>query len=110
MTDTAVPVVNAGYDGFAGNDANWLLWIVVLFALFSGNGFGWGNRDGAVATQADLQRGFDTNTIVNKLDGITNGLCDGFYALNNSVKDNAYATQSAIAGLSAQNAQCCLIS
>lgn len=110
MTDTAVPVVNAGYDGFGGNDANWFLWIVVLFALFSGNGFGWGNRDGAVATQSDLQRGFDTNTIVNKLDGITNGLCDGFYALNNSVKDNAYATQSAIAGLSAQNAQCCLIS
>ena len=107
MTDAAVPVVNTGYDGFAGNDANWLLWIVVLFALFSGNGFGWGNRGESIATQADLQRGFDTNTIVNKLDGISNGICDASYALNNSIKDNAYATQSAISGLGAQMCNCC---
>lgn len=106
MTDAAVPVVSTGYDGFGG-DGNWLLWIVVLFALFSGNGFGFGGRGESFATQADLQRGFDTNTIVNKLDGISNGLCDTAYALNNSIKEGNYGIQSAIAGLSAQNAQCC---
>lgn len=107
MTDAAVPVVNTGYDGFGG-DGNWLLWIVVLFALFSGNGFGWGNRGGeAFATNADLQRGFDTNTIINKLDGITNGICDSSYALNNSIKDGIYANQSAIAGLGSQLSNCC---
>ena len=37
------------------------------------------------STQADIQRGFDTQAIVGKLDGITNGLCDGFYAVNNSM-------------------------
>lgn len=39
---------------------------------------------GNYATQADLQRAFDTNTITSKLDGITNGLSDGFYAMNTS--------------------------
>lgn len=36
-------------------------------------------------TQADIQRGFDTNQIINKL-GVTNsGLCDGLYVMNTSV-------------------------
>lgn len=39
---------------------------------------------GNYATQADVQRAFDTNTITSKLDGITNGLSDGFYAMNTS--------------------------
>lgn len=54
--------------------------------MFNGNG--WGNGEAAMlgnyATQADIQRAFDTNTIVQKLDGLSNGLCDGFYALNTS--------------------------
>lgn len=54
--------------------------------MFNGNG--WGNGEAATlgnyATQADIQRAFDTNTIVQKLDGLSNGLCDGFYALNTS--------------------------
>lgn len=58
---------------------------------FNGNGWGEGygpgmaglaTAAGQYATQADIQRAFDTNTITNKLDGITNGLSDGFYAMN----------------------------
>lgn len=41
--------------------------------------------NGEVATQADVQRAFDTNTVVQKLDGITNGLSQGFYAANTGV-------------------------
>lgn len=56
--------------------------------MFNGNdnGSGWGAAMmmGNYATQADVQRAFDTNTIVQKLDGITNGLSDGFYAVNTS--------------------------
>ena len=37
---------------------------------------------GQYATQADIQRAFDTNTLVQKLDGLSSGLCDGFYAVN----------------------------
>lgn len=46
----------------------------------NGNGFGWGGGFGgngggyiaSAATQADIQRGFDTSTIIGKLDGINN--------------------------------------
>ena len=94
-TPFTMPVMPAtggyGNDG-AFNDGGWL-WIIVVFALLFGwgnNGFGGfgGNGGGYVATaatQADIQRGFDTQAIVGKLDGITNGLCDGFYAVNNSM-------------------------
>lgn len=63
------------------------------FALIFGwgnNGFGGfgGNGGGYVATaatQADIQRGFDNSAVISKLDGISNGLYDGFYAMNNSM-------------------------
>ena len=36
-------------------------------------------------TDSAIQRGFDTQAIIGKLDGIANGLCDGFYAQNTAV-------------------------
>lgn len=81
-------------DGFGwGGEGGWL-WIIVVFALlfgWGGNGFGGfgGNNGGGyvatAATQADIQRGFDNQAVISKLDGITNGLCDGFYAVNNGM-------------------------
>lgn len=35
---------------------------------------------GAYPNEATLQRALDTQTIIGRLDGISNGLCDGFYA------------------------------
>ena len=70
-------------------DGAW--WIVILLIFGWGNGFGgWGNGNGGgalqgYATQADIQRGFDNSAVISKLDGISNGLCDGFYAMNNSM-------------------------
>lgn len=57
-----------------------------MFNNDNNNGPGWGAAAmlGNYATQADVQRAFDTNTITSKLDGITNGLSDGFYAMNTS--------------------------
>lgn len=87
-----VPVMdmncNRGYgygDGFGYGGGMWFMWIIVLFALMGGwgNGFGrngWGNGPGL--TQVEMQQGFDTQSILRKLDGINNGLCDGFYAQN----------------------------
>lgn len=57
---------------------------------FNGNGWGEGYGPGVAtaagqyATQADIQRAFDTNSILQKLDGVTYGLSDGFYAVNTS--------------------------
>lgn len=90
----SVPLV-ANIDGNSNNngwgDGGWLWFIVVIFAIFGGwgGGFGgFGGNGGALqgyATQADIQRGFDNSAVISKLDGISNGLCDGFYAMNNSM-------------------------
>ena len=105
-------------DGMFGGSSSWVFFLFFLLA-WGGNGV-FGNRGvgEAVATNADIQRGFDTNTIINKLDGISNGLCDGFYAqnttmlqgfngLNTAIKDSAYATQTGIANLGYQMQNCC---
>lgn len=70
-----------GYDGM-GYGCSWI-WIILLFALFNNGGFG--NRYGNGITQIELQQGFDNQSVLRKLDGITNGLCDGFYATNTNM-------------------------
>lgn len=49
-------------------------------------GFG-GNGDGAYATNADLQRGFDNQSVLNKLNGLENGMCQlGYDNLNQTTQ------------------------
>lgn len=81
-----------GMMNWANNPFIYLVWMMMA-RMFGGWGFG--GPDGGVATaagqhatQADIQRAFDTNTITNKLDGITNGLSDGFYAVNTGMLNN----------------------
>ena len=86
LADIAAVTGNNRNDGMWGDGCCWWF-IIILFALWGNNGWG-NNGSGALqgyATQADIQRGFDTSNIVGKLDGISNGLCDGFYAVNNSM-------------------------
>lgn len=84
----SIPIV-ANLDGNNGNnwnDGSWLWFLIVVFAIFGGwgNGFGgFGGANGGVGSE--IQRGFDNQAVVSKLDGISNGLCDGFYAMNNSM-------------------------
>lgn len=105
----AMPVYEV--NGSRNNDgfANSWIWVFFLFFLLAwgGNGFGFGGRGEGIATQADIQRGFDTNTIVNKLDGISNGLCQGFYAANTTMLEGFNGTQAGIANLGYQMQNCC---
>ena len=83
----------------------YLVWLAVL-----GGGGLFGNRTGELQnalTRSDLFEGFSNQDINGQLRGITNGLCDGFYAINNSLKDGFYGTQRDIAEsrFAAQN--CC---
>lgn len=87
----SVPLV-ANIDGNGNNngwgaDGSWLWFLIVVFAIFGGwgNGFGGfgGGANGGVGSE--IQRGFDNQAVVSKLDGITNGLCDGFYAVQNGM-------------------------
>lgn len=95
--------------GFFGNEG---LWAVIILAIIfgwgnNGNGFGsrngggnggdnvtvvpypvpscYGGFGGGYPTEAVLQRALDTQTIISKLDGNTQGLCDGFYAQSNAI-------------------------
>lgn len=100
-------------DGMFGGGWDGIWGIIVLAMIFgwNGNGFGggWGNSNGGyastLATQADIQRGFDTSNIISKLDGINNGLCDGFYAVNTSLLNGFHGVDNAICNLGYQTQQ-----
>lgn len=84
-----VPVMNmdGNNNGMFGDGGGWWAWIL-LFAIFGwGNGgFGWGGNGGnsnAQFTDAAVQRGFDNQSVMNKLNGIENGICSlGYDQLN----------------------------
>lgn len=135
--------------GFFGNEG---LWAVIILAIIfgwgnNGNGFGSRNGDsnggdnvtvvpypapgygmgfgGGYPTEAVLQRALDTQTIISKLDGNTQGLCDGFYAQSNAINglgttimqgfngvdravcQQGYQTQAGFNALGNQISSCC---
>ena len=77
----------------------YLVWLAVLGrgGLFGGYGGGDPAVQGAL-TRSDLFEGFNNQDVNAQLRGITNGLCDGFYAVNNGMKDGFYAIKDAICG------------
>lgn len=87
--------MNNGCGGWGGD------WIALIFlaALFGGGGFGWGGGGGANVF-GEVQRGFDTTGINNKLNGLESGLCDGFYAMNTNLLQG-------FSGVSREIADCC---
>ena len=117
----------AAVNGGGMNGEMWnnpFIYLVWLAVLGGGGLFGRGAGDAAVQgalTRSDLFEGFNTQDINAQLRGITNGLCDGFYAINNGLKDGFYGTQAGIKdgfygiqGALAENRfaqqNCCLIS
>ena len=95
-----------------GGDGNGWWVLIILFAVFGGWGGnnGWGNNGNGgyaatAATQADIQRGFDTSAVTNKLNGLENGLCDGFYSMNTAVMSGTNTLQNAIQQASTANLQ-----
>lgn len=75
LADIAAVVDNNGGNngGFGSGEGWWVL--IILFALFGGWGNGYGNGGGTNAVNGDIQRGFDTQAIITKLDGINAGIC-----------------------------------
>jgi hypothetical protein len=111
LSDIAAVTDGNRNNGMFGNDS-WA-WIVILLLFGYGRGFGGGSGVGenyVLATDfANLER---------KMDGINNGLCDGFYAQNTNMLNGFAGVQqtlcqgfsginSSIANLGYQQAQCC---
>lgn len=110
---------NRGYNngGFGGDFGAWII-LFLIFGMFGWGGFGGGFGGfgggfggGAYPTEAILQRSLDTQSIIGKLDGITNGICDsttavigavnglgmnvmqGFHGVDNAISNLGYQTQ-----------------
>lgn len=120
---------NNGNNGW--NDWSWIIGLALVGGLFGGwgnGGFGFGGGyRGGVGENYVLATDFAT--IERKLDGVNNGLCDGFYAQNTnmlngfagvqsalcqgfngierSIAQNGYQAQAGFSALGAQLAQCC---
>lgn len=106
LADIAAVTGNNRNDGMWGDGCCWWF-IIILFALWGNNGWG-NNGSGALqgyATQSDIQRGFDTQSIIGKLDGISNGLCDGFYTQNTALMNGFHGVDNAICNLGYQTQQ-----
>lgn len=87
-TMPVAPVNSSNGNGFGwGGDGAWWIVLFLIFAAFGGwgNGFGFGggNNGGGVVDGYVLASDFAN--IERKMDIINGGLCDGFYAVNNSL-------------------------
>lgn len=142
LADIAAVTKNNDGDGFGGNNGWWIL--IILFALFGWGNGGWGNNGngnsngggntvvvpvpygsygsgvgyGASFTDAAMQRGFDTQTIITKLDGLNSGVCALGYdqlaqmnGINTNIMQTGFGLQNALnTGFNAaatQLADCC---
>lgn len=140
-SDVALLTGNGGNGtGFGGENGAWWIIIFLIFGLLGwngnrgfGGGFGGGNSGGAYDGYVLAT---DFATLERKLDGVNNGLCDGFYAVaqqfsntnqnianatasvqqtlcqgfsgvNQAIVTNGYETRLGINSLSSQLANCC---
>lgn len=100
-----------GSNGMFGGEWSWWLVILLLFG-WGNNGYGgFGNFGGGacmtnIATSADVQRGFDTSAVTNKLNGLENGICDGFYAVNTSLLNGFNGVNLNLCNISHEIADC----
>ena len=106
----AVTDRNNNGNGMFGGEGWWVIVIIlVLCGAFNGNGFGngFGNNGGGGTvvydTGASLQRGFDTSTIIAKLDANSNGICSLGYdqlaqmnGINSNIMQTGFGIQQAI--------------
>lgn len=99
---------NYGFGGYGdglgfGGGGLWLFAILAMM-MFGGNGFGWGGNGFAnaigynnLATQNDVQRGFDTLSLENQtrdvLSAVTNGTAQAVSATNQAFHDNLNVIQ-----------------
>ena len=88
---------NCNNGGMFGNNGDWI-WAFLLFALIGngGWGFGGGYGGGRGGVGENYVLATDFATIERKLDGVNNGLCDGFYAQNTNMLNGFASVQQTL--------------
>ena len=105
FTPADIKAILGGGDGMGGGV---LLILVILFLFFFMGGRNqMGGGDSGALTRAEMQAGFDTQEITRKLDGLTNGLSDGFYAQNTTMLNGFAGVTAAVTAAQAAAQQCC---
>ena len=103
MTPADIRACTCGNDGYSGGNGMWgdgAWWIIILLLFGWGrNGFG-GGYGGGSGVGENYVLATDFATIERKLDGVNNGLCDGFYAQNTNLL-------TGFSGISREIASCC---
>ena len=86
---------NDGCSNGWGGDGSWAMFLFFLLIIGAWGGRGYGSSWGGgannpdvqgLATRADINEGFALNGIERNLQGITQGICDSTYALNNTIQ------------------------
>ena len=94
------PQMGGGAGGFDFNGFGGMGGFESIFDTFFGGGMGGASPYMTSAvTQADLQRGFDNQSVMNKLNGLESGLCDGFYAMNTGMLQGFNGVQQGLNGV-----------
>ena len=94
-------------NGWGGGGAWWIIILFLFMFGMGGGGWGWGNRGNDALTRAEMQQGFDTQEITRKLDGLSYGMCDGFYAQNTTMLNGFAGVTAAVRDAQFAAQQCC---
>ncbi len=103
-------------DGFGGGGWGGLLGLIVVASLFglgrNGSGFGGGGSSGGgelsgIATRADINAGFQFQDLQNGIRGLTNGLSDSTYAINNAITSGFHGVDRSLCDLGYALKDCC---
>ncbi len=91
--DLAALLIIAGLFGWGGRGGG--------FGGFGGGGNSGGGEGGGCAcvTRADLASSFSFNNLENAVRGISQGICDSTYALNNSIMSGFHGVDNAVCNL-----------
>lgn len=92
--------------GMGGMGGNWFAWIL-LFALFGGNGFGWGGRNGNPVTESDLCNANSFNDLKSSVRNVSDQVSGMNIGLTKGLCDFGYTTLEQFNNVEQQIAACC---
>ena len=106
-TNTYMPVIPAGNGDFGGNGAWWLILLFLFLGFGNGFGGGFGGNNAAGFANADLQRGFDQNSIMGGINSLQSTLSGNQMADLNRSFDVQTSIMQGFNGMQQQLSQCC---